>query len=168
MICFLFTWIAYQRVNVADLKYLLYPVASWVSLITGIVFEWQADVGFFSQTARIIIDKSCSGGQFFLLSTGILLFSFLPQLSKYTHQLFFVCLCTSISLLATIVANTARITMVIFFQELGYFEELLHLPGVHLAIGVLVYLSALFLLYLFMQHLFFDRHIDLRPTKTDS
>ncbi len=150
-----FAWRCYQTAEIEAISWLLMPVVFLVECISGISFEWSAGLGYLNESARIMINKSCAGGQFFLLSTGILWFCFLPSLKSIKEQLVLVLLTPFITFLTTIFANTARISTALLGKKLGLVHELLPSQSVHLAIGVMVYLVCLLLLYLAFQRFLF-------------
>ena len=66
----------YSRAGAAQLLWLLAPTAGWVSLLSGIPFEYIQEVGYVNHEMKILIAPSCSGMQFLLIAAAMLLFSF--------------------------------------------------------------------------------------------
>lgn len=66
----------YSRAGASQLLWLLAPTAGWVSLLSGIPFEYVHDIGYVNHGMKIIIAPSCSGMQFMLITAAMLIFSF--------------------------------------------------------------------------------------------
>lgn len=66
----------YSRAGAPQLLWLLAPTAGWVSLLSGIPFEYIQKVGYVNHEMKILIAPSCSGMQFLLIAAAMLLFSF--------------------------------------------------------------------------------------------
>lgn len=66
----------YSRAGVPDLKWILAPTAGWVSLLSGIPFEYIREAGYVNHDLKMIIAPSCSGMQFMTITAAMLIFSF--------------------------------------------------------------------------------------------
>ena len=65
------------RTNDSDaLKWILTPTARWVSVLSGIPFEYLPHQGYVNHFHQFLIASSCSGSRFMLLTFLMLVFSF--------------------------------------------------------------------------------------------
>ena len=137
----------YSRAASESLSWILAPTALCVSLFTGIPFTAQPGAGYVNHSLRFIIAPSCSGLQFMIVVTALLLFSFVHRTKrKITWSLFVLCF----SFLYTILVNSLRITLAIYIPL--YFPALTHYgvltpERLHTLIGTVIYLSALLIAY---------------------
>lgn len=77
----------YSRAGVPELQWLLAPTAGWVSLLSGIPFEYIREVGYINHDLKMIIAPSCSGMQFMMVTAAMLIFSFVHLSgSLFTRQ----------------------------------------------------------------------------------
>lgn len=66
----------YSRAGDGQLLWLLAPTSGWVSILSGISFEYMPGTGYVNHDMKILIAPSCSGMQFMLITAAMLLFSF--------------------------------------------------------------------------------------------
>lgn len=144
----------YFLADVNDLKFLLKPTDKLVGILTGSQSIYIADSGYFHEYLNIIINKSCSGFNFWILS--FLLFSYL--MLKHFEKTFqkILTLPTSLFLayMLTIFVNTSRIfaSIVVQTQAKKYLPAMPHLL-LHEAIGICTYLTFLILTYVIIDKL---------------
>lgn len=60
----------YSQADADELKWILAPTSRWVSILSGIPFEYMAHTGFVNHDIRFIIASSCSGIQFMLIAAA--------------------------------------------------------------------------------------------------
>lgn len=66
------------RTNDSDaLKWILTPTARWVSVLSGISFEYLPHQGYVNHFHQFLIASSCAGSRFMLITFLMLVFSFL-------------------------------------------------------------------------------------------
>lgn len=139
-----------------DLIFLLKPTDKIVGLLTGSRSVYLPDSGYFHSTLNIIIDKSCSGFNFWGLA--FLVFSYL--LFKYFEKPLYKVLSLPAALigayLLTIFANSARIfaSITVQNQTVAIFPNWQHL--IHESVGIITYLSFLIITY-YLAEIFFKR-----------
>ena len=141
----------HQRADSEDLIWILQPTVWLVTLFGGLSFELVQEGYFINYTQSIIIDKSCSGMNFMIITICMLSFSYLPKLPfKAIFLIFFIIL----SYLFTVFVNSCRIIQSIWAQDI--FSEKLNLAPamIHEMQGIFMYLFFLTLLYLFSQFVF--------------
>lgn len=136
-----------------DLFFLLKPTTACIELLTGSIATYSSNNGYYFEQLNFLIDKSCSGFNFWLLC--FLMFSFLGL--KYTlkpyHKIAIVPISLFLSYIATIGINTSRIYSSIILQSKiqNHFE--VEYAIIHEAIGVATHLSFLIIIYLITEKL---------------
>ena len=129
------------------LTFLLYPTDKLVSLITGSQSVYFPDNGYYHEKLNIVIDKSCSGFNFWVL--GFLVFAYLglQYFDKHVHKMLTLPTALTFAYLLTIFANTSRIfaSIVVQHQTAKIFSGKQYL--IHEAVGIITYLSFLILAY---------------------
>ena len=124
---------------------LLYPTNYLFSLIEDSTWQYSSDVGFYHQQLHVIIDKSCSGGNFFILCLCLIYFGGLNKIKSFQSLVVLILLSSVIGYIYTILVNVSRISIISTLNEFN-----IGINGwTHEAIGSFVYLSALMALYLF-------------------
>lgn len=160
-----------SRAGAQELQWLLGPTAGWVTLVSGIPFEYIAGEGYVNHSLRIIIAPSCSGMQFMLITGATLLFSFVhraagngSRTSRLRKGFLWTGCCFLLSYLAAIFVNGLRIIAAIYLPAFlaragthspdspaGLFwagvRSLLPPDKLHTAIGILVYFFSLLTIY---------------------
>ncbi|PJZ71503.1 exosortase K [Leptospira perolatii] len=117
----------------ADLDFILSPTVFLTELMSSRRFAQDTTLGYIDWTGNILIDKSCSGMNFLVLS------AILPILFRKSEDWWIFC---AIAYPITIIANSIRITGAIFLQSFA------NDPVFHTMHGSFVYLSILIGFYL--------------------
>lgn len=137
-----------------DLSFLLKPTDKLVGFMTGSQSVYISDSGYFHEHLNIIIDKSCSGFNFWILC--FLLFTYLTvrHFEKPIHKLFAIPTAFAIAYILTIFVNTFRIfaSIVAQVQADKFLSKTLHLL-LHEIVGVITNLTFLILAYVFIEKL---------------
>ena len=146
-------WLLTQAVTVDQIAWLLKPTVWMVSAITGQLFSYQDGLGFVRSDGLVLIHKGCSGLNFWVIALALTWMhgvAFLKTSKRFIATLTILLL----PLFVTILANTSRILMSIQLEHIPL-DTFLHLSksGVHLAIGMMTYLTMLFLYYLMIRSL---------------
>jgi len=136
--------IAYRNADNSTLIWLLKPINYLFSLFTASAWVYDEEVGFFHASYNIVIDKSCSGGNFFILSFMMILISWISIFKKHKSKIIFILISLCISYVFTIFVNTSRIIVLFKLQEF----QLDSFQWIHEATGSFIYLVFLILLYL--------------------
>jgi exosortase K len=141
----------YPLADTEDLKIFVQPTAEIVSIGNNESFIYSAD-GFYFPAMNVLIDKSCSGFNFFIIALCVFA-SIVPYhyLSK-RHCVLLMGLLVFVTYAITICVNASRIITAIFLLRLQTSVPWVTQPWVHEAEGALVYLFALLGAYLIITH----------------
>lgn len=148
--------LSYTQATTADLLWLLKPTNVLVAVALGSGSEFRVGEGFVHVGLNIVIDKSCSGFNFWLLCSAVLLLAGL-QVGGQNGRRWWLLSLPVVAYGLTVLVNAARIITAVSLQralpELGR-----RYAWLHEAEGVLVYLFFLILIYagfqLLCYHLF--------------
>ncbi|MEM9546063.1 MAG: exosortase K [Bacteroidota bacterium] len=141
----------FAALETEELTFLLYPLDFVVSILTGSSSVFQIGIGYFHQDLNIIIDKSCSGYNLWLLSFLMLSFLAIPIKKSIAGKLGLILLCFGASFILALLINSFRIYTSIFAQQYTFLQG----PTIHEAIGIFINLSFLIILYLFTEKLLY-------------
>ena len=136
-----------------DLIFLLKPTDKLVGLLTGSHSGYLSDSGYYHEHLNIIIDKSCSGFNFWILC--FLLFTYLTvkHFDKSLHKFLTIPTALIGAYLLTIFVNTSRIfaSIIVQTQTKNIFlnQQLL----IHEAVGIITNLTFLILAYILIEKL---------------
>ena len=146
---------AYAGATTTQLLFILSPTQTLISYITGANAVYILNQGFLFEDLKILIDKSCSGGNFWILSFFVFSVLFFKYVEKVFHKFLTILFVALFSFCFTIVVNTCRISASIIIQKQSavFFEpSLQHL--IHQGIGITTNLVFLiFSYYLIEQYL---------------
>ncbi|MEM6263977.1 MAG: exosortase K [Bacteroidota bacterium] len=131
----------------AEVGFLTHPVSSFIGLITGSPGELLPNGAYDHARLGIVIEKSCSGSNFWLLCFGLLNLALFRFVSGISQSMGILALTLSSAYIITPLVNTSRIISYLFVQE-----RIPDLPGMasgklHLAMGAFIYLGALVTVY---------------------
>lgn len=136
-----------------DFIFLLKPTDKLVGLLTGSHSVYLSDSGYYHEHLNIIIDKSCSGFNFWILC--FLLFTYLTvkHFDKSLHKFLTIPTALIGAYLLTIFVNTSRIfaSIIVQTQTKNIFlnQQLL----IHEAVGIITNLTFLILAYILIEKL---------------
>lgn len=130
-----------------DLSYLLTPTDKLVSLLTGSQSVYFPGDGYYHGSLKILIDKSCSGFNFWILSFLLLAYLTVKYFDKAIHKILVIPVSLLCAFVLTIFVNASRIyaSLVIQTHTKNVLLSQQHL--VHEAIGIITNLSFLTLTY---------------------
>jgi len=133
-----------------DHLFLSRPTAGIISLFTAQPFETLEESSFFFPGLNAVIDASCSGHNFFLLSFLLLSWTSLAYRPGWRKLVGIITKSFLLAFGLTIIGNSSRILIILGFQS--KLVQLLSLsdPIIHEALGVLVYFSTLVGAYLLL------------------
>lgn len=153
----------YSHADCDSLLWILAPTTHWVELLSGIPFTYVSGTGYVNHSLRLWIAPSCSGVRFMLITAAMLIFSFvhsitspekasLPKVSLRIMRGFgWIAVSIIFSWLFTVCVNGLRIITAIFLpmylEQAGLMNGLLTADRLHTMIGVVVYFTALLMLY---------------------
>jgi len=139
------------------LVFLIKPTNSLIEVITNSDSVYSSEAGFFHEKLNIVVDRSCSGFNFWMLCCIMLLFTGIKFMKTRATKLGLFPIALLISYCVTILVNTSRImvSLVLKNSPLNTYEWM------HRAEGSFIYLSFLIVLYLLMIRLLKNmKHID--------
>lgn len=137
---------AFTIASVDDLLFLLKPTNSFVALLADSPSVYLDNRGYFHQSLNIVIDKSCAGFNFWLLSFLVFVYLFLNHISRAWHKFFVLPTALFLGYLLTIFVNSSRIYASIIIQNQTKFIQI-NQDYLHEAIGIITNLSFLILAY---------------------
>lgn len=131
-----------------NLIFLLKPTAYLIEIITGTNFIFSSDSGFFYEQLNIIINKSCSGYNFWILSFLMLAFLSIKRFNNSIKKISAILIALLSTYILTIFVNTSRIYVSISIQKLAN----IHLQSrphylIHEIVGITVNLFFFILIY---------------------
>lgn len=143
---------AHTQLDTRHLFFLLRPVAWLVGLFTGASYTCLPDTGAYEYPSlSIVIDKSCSGFNFGLLCTLMLVFQLLHVARRFFYKMTVFLGAFFAAYVLTIFANSSRIYAAIILQGQLCGHNGCESGILHQAIGIVVYLSALIAIYLIVE-----------------
>ncbi|WP_082113267.1 exosortase K [Kordia jejudonensis] len=148
----------YSASTLEQLRYFMLPMIPFIELFSQTTFQWIPEVGY-SSPLHIVIEKSCAGGNFFIICFAFLSFKmwkFQPFL-QFLFRIFLVGIC---SYFIMIFANTARIVSAIKLTEWKVTETFIDPKTAHLALGCILYI----LILLFMNHFISSNYAKVQTT----
>ncbi|AFM04549.1 hypothetical protein Fleli_2169 [Bernardetia litoralis DSM 6794] len=142
-----FKWY-FTNLDVEYSVWLLKPTTIWVEQITGLTFDFIQNEGYIcSQILPItIIDKSCSGLNFWLMAFLLGAFTLHKKVSDFWRFFYLFIAVFGLAWLVTIIANTGRI--VISIKILPLLTDYIEYSKSHLLLGIFIYITMLILYYL--------------------
>lgn len=147
----------YNNASADGLKWMLTPIARWVSALSGISFTYVPLTGYVSHSHEFIIAPSCCGVQFLLIAIAATLFSYVHRMRAKRTGFVWTAFCIAGSWLYTVFINGIRIVISIYlpiwFRVRGLFTGWLTPERLHTMIGTVIYFSSLVLLYQIGGHL---------------
>ena len=151
----------YRTATVDELAFLLKPVAHVIGLCSGETWNWIEGRGAYFPVAHIIIDRSCSGVNFLVITTAAFAFLLLKQPGVGCSWPALTLMSVVAAYVLSILANSGRILSMVWLQRMGF-----HLaPTAHEVVGAVFFLAALLLACIAL-----DRFLQrpLPPTVTTS
>jgi exosortase K len=147
----------YSTASVNQLRWILAPTTVLVELVSGLRFEFESYAGYMSSDRTFIIAASCAGVNF--LITAFLMLS-LGKLWRDRAQdtawrfIPYAALC---AYLATIVANTVRISTALLLRGMNHEAGWLSPNQLHRFEGIFIYFGFLLLLFMVSEKMSSDK-----------
>jgi exosortase K len=129
------------------LTFLLKPTDELVGLLTGSRSVYLAGNGFYCDKLNILIDKSCSGFNFWILSFLVFVYPTVRYFDKPSHKILTVPAALTGAYALTVFVNASRIfaSVIVHNQTKFLPAERQHL--IHETVGIITNLSFLVLTY---------------------
>lgn len=138
----------HQQSSPDDLQWFLYPVKCVVSFIENAPTRYVDGTGYYFPSLSIMIDKSCAGVNFFLITFGLLSLVALAQCRRNSQLPGALAASTSIAFALTTFVNVIRIDGAIRLREFEGHVSWLGAPWFHEAYGAFVYMLVLAGIYI--------------------
>lgn len=144
--------LAYPRMDTGNILFLLGPTNKAIELISGSDAIYDSVSGYFHPQINMVINKSCSGYNFLLIS--FLMISFLFVKTGIVKKWLVIPVSFLLAYTITLIANISRITGYMLIMNIGTYsssgfpDKLLHQVE-----GIFVYLSFLIFAYLLLNHI---------------
>jgi len=141
----------YSTASADQLRWILAPTAALVELVSGASFEFESRAGYISRERGFLIAGSCAGVNF--LIAAFLTLSMRKLLGDRSKEVTwgFLPTAATIAYLATLVANTTRITIALLLRqspaEVGPESGWMNPDQLHRFEGVFIYFGFLLLLF---------------------
>ena len=144
--------VGFTFADIGNLTFLLKPTDKLVGLLIGSQSVYIADYGFFHEKMNIVIEKSCSGFNFWILSFLVFAYLGLKYFDKHLHKILTIPTALLCAYLLTIFANSSRIiaSIVVRNQTFGFFSD--KQPIIHEMVGITTYFSFLVLVYILIEN----------------
>jgi exosortase K len=161
LICAFTLKLYYSTASADELRWILAPTTALVELLNGASFEFESRAGYISRERGFLIANSCSGVNF--LITAFLMLSLRKLLGDRSKIIGwgFIPTAAVIAYLATLVANTARISIALRMRQMPADAGWLSPEQLHRFEGVFIYFGFLLLLYLVSEKMSSEKTSDL-------
>ncbi len=146
----------YSTASVNQLRWILAPTTALVEMVSGSRFEFEPYAGYISSDRTFVIAASCSGVNF--LITAFLMLSLRklwrdwsansPDKLSSVLSWMFIPAAGVVAYLATVVANTVRISTALRLRQLPFEMGWLTGSQLHRFEGIFIYFGFLLLLFL--------------------
>lgn len=148
-----------------NLIFLLKPTDKIVGILTGSQSVYFSDKGYYHDSLNILIEKSCSGSNFFLLCFCMLTFLYLKYANKTIFKFLSIPVALITSYLLTIFVNTSRIFVSIIMQQQAnnFLPDRPHLI-LHEIVGVITNLTFLILIYIVSEKFLTNKYQNAKLT----
>ena len=137
----------YSTTSVNQLRWILAPTTALVELVSGQNFQFESYAGYINSDHSFLIAASCAGVNFLITAFLMLSLGHLWRNRSQSLSWKFVPYAALISYLATLMANTVRITTALQLRSMRIESGLLSPAQLHRFEGIFVYFGFLLLLY---------------------
>lgn len=127
---------------------ILSPTAHWVSILTGLKFIKELNIGYVNHEHRFIIATSCAGINFMIIVFATIYFTFVSQFDNRIKWLGFSFV---FSYFYTIFINGIRIALSIYAPM---YIKFISNKTLHTALGTVIFFLALLLAYKIINNYF--------------
>ncbi len=146
IIIFIMLKITYYCSTTQDLVFILKPIDKIIELLTGTKSVYNPANGYYHENLDILIDKSCSGFNFWILSFLIFTYLTLKHVDTRLIKIIYFPISLIGTYLLTIFVNSSRIfTSIVIQNQTRNMVEQQHF--IHESIGIITNVSFLVLCY---------------------
>lgn len=151
----------YRTAETNQLTFLLKPVDIFIRSLTGVSSTYIENNGYYYQELQVVIDKSCSGFNFGILSFLVITYLLLKYATQPKHQLLAIPMSLTTAYLLTIFVNSSRIfcSLIIENQTNLFFKSQQHI--IHESIGIIINLTFLTLTYILLEKVLSKNKLNL-------
>ncbi len=162
---FCFKW-TFRLIWVDDLYFLLKPTSKIVETFSHSESIYLNNKGFYFESLNIIIDKSCSGFNFWMIS--FIAFSYLGIKYALTARwkTFNIFITLVITYFFTILVNASRILVSLYLQNFATSILPKHQHLIHESIGVTTNLTFLLLCYIIIEKILIKFYQNEKPAQS--
>lgn len=157
VILFILLKFAFTLADSNDLIFLIKPTDKLVGILTGSHSVYLSDSGYFHEHLNIIIDKSCSGFNFWILCYMLFTYLAVRHFENNLYKILTIPTALIGAYLLTIFVNTSRIFASIVVQAQTKNILLNHQHILHETIGITINLTFLILAYLLIEKVFIHK-----------
>ncbi len=144
---------AYILLNADDLKIFLSAYNSIIETVTGLPSQYIYGKGYYYETLNILIDKSCSGYNLWLIFYLVISLLMVKIFRNRKHTMAGILMSLIVAYILTIITNSARIITSIYLQKnLSHYIKI-NPEILHQSLGVLNNLFFLILFYLSLKYI---------------
>lgn len=130
-----------------DLMFMLMPVCFLVKIYTGSNYVYVVDKGFYFENLNMIVNKSCSGINFWMISFFVFAYLIIIRIKEYKNKKLIVLGIFLGTYLFSVLINSFRIYTSVLIQNYFRFVFIHNLKIIHEATGIIIYLFFLGLTY---------------------
>ncbi|EDM44776.1 hypothetical protein SCB49_14430 [unidentified eubacterium SCB49] len=155
---------SFTLANNNNLQFLLKPTNKLVGFLTNSHSVFFSNKGYYFENLNILIDKHCSGFNFWVLSFLIFSYLLLKYFNKRIYKIATIPLALTTAYLLTLFVNTSRIFVAIIIQDYTKNTVLEQQDVLHEIIGVITNLTFLMLTYLLVEKLLIFKQNNAKHT----
>src|ERR1051326_4411979 len=147
----------YSTATVDRLRWILWPTTKLVEMVTGAQFGFESRAGYLNSEHTFLIAASCAGVNFLITAFVMLGLRKLWQDRNEKTQWSFIPTAAALAFIATVITNTARISLALQMLGMQRSNRWLNAEELHRLEGILVYFGFLLLLLVAVEE-FDGRH----------
>lgn len=137
----------FSRANAAELSWMLKPTAALVSVVTGISFHMEPELGVVNSGHTLIIAPGCAGGNFMVIALLLVTWTGISRTQTIRQKTAWLLLSPVLAYGATIAVNSIRVILSIYLYRAPIYSAHVTEEGIHRLAGVIIYVSGLYLLH---------------------
>ena len=153
LLCALALKFYYSNATADELLWILAPTTSLVELLSGRSFAFESYTGYVSSDHRFVIAVPCAGVNFLITAFLMLGLRHLWRDRFQTVSWTFLPITSVLAYVATLIANTTRITIALEMQRRSVDVDGLSGNQLHRLEGIVVYFGFLLLLFMLSERL---------------